>query len=106
MGWASPMIPPSGSRIILASADHRISVPTMRQAQAKMKQVCSQCHTPDVIDRVYDQAEKSCKRPISVSAAAKAIVDGLRADGLLKGPPFSHPIDFLYFDFWHYDGRT
>ena len=26
--------------------------------------------------------------------------------GSLKGPPFSQPIDFLYFDFWHYDGRT
>jgi hydroxylamine dehydrogenase len=38
--------------------------------------------------------------------AAKAIVDGLRKDGVLNGPPFSQPIDFVYFDFWHYDGRT
>jgi hypothetical protein len=38
--------------------------------------------------------------------AAKAVVDGLRKDCVLNGPPFSQPIDFVYFDFWHYDGRT
>ena len=38
--------------------------------------------------------------------AAKTLMDGLRAQGVLSGPPFSQPIDFLYFDFWHYDGRT
>jgi hydroxylamine dehydrogenase len=37
---------------------------------------------------------------------AKAIVDGLRKDGTLTGPPFSNEIDFIYFDLWHYDGRT
>ena len=39
-------------------------------------------------------------------SAAKALVDGLRKDGVLSGAPFSQPIDFVYFDFWHYDGRT
>ena len=36
----------------------------------------------------------------------KALMDGLRADGIISGPPFSNPIDFVFFDFWHYDGRT
>ncbi len=80
--------------------------PNYAQAQAKMKQVCGQCHTEDVVNRVYDQAEKVVQTTNQRVSAAKAIVDGLRADGLLKGPPFSQPIDFLYFDFWHYDGRT
>ena len=30
----------------------------------------------------------------------------LRKDGLLTAPPFSQPIDFVYFDLWHYYGRT
>ena len=38
--------------------------------------------------------------------AAKAIMDGLHKDGTLSGPPFTHPIDFTYFNLWHYDGRT
>ena len=25
---------------------------------------------------------------------------------MLTTPPFSQPIDFVYFDLWHYDGRT
>jgi hypothetical protein len=33
-------------------------------------------------------------------------MDGLHKDGVLTGPPFSNPIDFTYFDLWHYDGRT
>jgi hydroxylamine dehydrogenase len=38
--------------------------------------------------------------------AAQEMVRGLRKDGVLTGPPFSQPIDFVYFDLWHYDGRT
>ena len=37
---------------------------------------------------------------------AKAVVDGLRTEGVLKGAPFTNRIDVLYFDLWHYDGRT
>jgi len=37
---------------------------------------------------------------------AQTLVGDLRKSGALGGPPFSHPIDFVYFDLWHYDGRT
>jgi len=80
--------------------------PNYAQAQAKMKQVCNQCHTPAVIDRVYAQAEQVVQTTNEKVNVAKTLMDGLRADGTLTGPPFSNPIDFTYFDFWHYDGRT
>jgi hydroxylamine dehydrogenase len=80
--------------------------PNHAAAQAKMKQVCSQCHTPTIIDPVYERAEKTVQATNEKVSAAKALVDGLRKDGALSGPPFSQPIDFVYFDFWHYDGRT
>ena len=38
--------------------------------------------------------------------SAKAIYEKLRADKIISGPMFSQPIDFLYFDLWHYYGRT
>jgi hydroxylamine dehydrogenase len=38
--------------------------------------------------------------------AAKSIVEGLRKEGMLKGRPFENPIEFTYFDLWHYYGRT
>jgi len=80
--------------------------PNYAAAQAKMKQVCSQCHGPALIDRVYTQAEQVVDNTNKRVNAAKDIVDGLRKDGALTGPPFSQPIDFVYFDLWHYDGRT
>jgi len=80
--------------------------PNYAAAQAKMKQVCSQCHTPALIDRVYSQAEQVVENTNQRVKAAQDIVSGLHKDGVLTGAPFSQPIDFVYFDLWHYDGRT
>lgn len=80
--------------------------PNYAAAQAKMKQICSQCHTPALIDRVYSQAEQVVQSTNQRVRWAQDLVNGLRQDGTLVGPPFSHPIDFVYFDLWHYDGRT
>jgi hydroxylamine dehydrogenase len=80
--------------------------PNYLRAQAAMKQVCAQCHTQALIDRVYTQAEQVVANTNTKVLAAKEIVDGLHKDGLINGPPFSNPIDFTYFDLWHYDGRT
>jgi hypothetical protein len=80
--------------------------PNYAAAQAKMKQVCAQCHAPAIPDRVYKQAEQVVQVTNERVRAAQDLVNGLRKDGLISGPPFSQPIDFVYFDLWHYDGRT
>lgn len=80
--------------------------PNYAQAQAKMKQVCLQCHASEIVDRVYTQAEQVVLNTNDRVRAAQDLVNGLRKDGILTGPPFSQPIDFVYFDLWHYDGRT
>lgn len=80
--------------------------PNYLQAQTNMKQVCEQCHTAAQIDRVYAQAEQVVASTNAKVQNAQSIMDGLRKAGLLTGPPFSNPIDFTYFDLWHYDGRT
>ena len=80
--------------------------PDFLRAQESMKQVCLQCHAQTLVNRVYDQAEKVVADTNTKVQAAKDIVDGLRKDNVLTGPPFSNPIDFTYFDLWHYDGRT
>jgi hydroxylamine dehydrogenase len=80
--------------------------PNYLRSQAGMKQVCEQCHTAALVDRVYVQAEQVVENTNGKVVAAKDIIDGLRKDGSLTGPPFSNPIEFTYFDLWHYDGRT
>jgi len=80
--------------------------PNYALAQATMKNICAQCHNRAIPDRVYKQAEQVLAATNEKVKVAQDIVNGLRSQGALTGPPFSHPIDFVYFDLWHYDGRT
>lgn len=80
--------------------------PDYTQAQANMKQICNQCHSKPFIDRVYAQAEQVVASTNEKVQKAQELVAGLRKDGVLGAQPFQQPIDFLYFDLWHYDGRT
>ena len=80
--------------------------PNYALAQANMQEVCLQCHTKQVVERVYREAEQVVEATNEKVKAAQAIVDGLRSDGILTSKPFAHPIDFQYFDLWHYYGRT
>ena len=59
--------------------------PNYVAAQAKMQQVCAQCHTASVINRVYEQAEKVVTTTNEHVTEAKTLMDGLRSQGLLKG---------------------
>jgi hypothetical protein len=80
--------------------------PNHARAQLAMKQLCTQCHTTPVVERVYAEAEKVVATTNLRVQAATDLMDSLRKEGVLSGPPFSTPIDFIYFDLWHYDGRT
>jgi hypothetical protein len=80
--------------------------PNHDRGQAAMKQVCTQCHTSLLIERVYREAEAVVRSTNEKVQAANDIITGLRNDKILTTPPFTQPIDFIYFDLWHYDGRT
>lgn len=80
--------------------------PDKTRAQEAMKAICTQCHTRPLIDRVYTDAENVVASTNAKVQQATDLMAALRKDGVLTTPPFSQPIDFLYFDLWHYDGRT
>jgi nitrate/TMAO reductase-like tetraheme cytochrome c subunit len=80
--------------------------PNAIRAQAKMKDICMQCHTPSLVERVYKEAEAVVESTNEKVLAGRAVMDGLRKDGLLTGNAFDQPIEFKYFDLWHYYGRT
>lgn len=79
--------------------------PNFARGQAAMKDVCRNCHTAPVIDRVYRDAEAVVSSTNEKVKAARGIIEELQKDGLLTRP-FDRPIDFAYFDLWHYYGRT
>jgi hypothetical protein len=90
----------------LLAAEISTKRPGYALAQANMKETCAQCHTRPVVDRVFNEGEKAVESTNEKVKAAKDIYQRLRDEGVITGPLFSHPIDFLYFDLWHYYGRT
>lgn len=80
--------------------------PDAERAQAKMKDICLQCHTPPLVERVYKNAIAVVDATNEKVRAAKAVMDSLQADGLLSTNAFTQPIQLTYFDLWHYYGRT
>ena len=80
--------------------------PNADRAQAKMKDICLQCHTPPLVDRIYKEGAAVVDATNEKVLAAKSIMDSLKADGLISTNAFSQTIQFTYFDLWHYYGRT
>jgi len=80
--------------------------PNAVQAEGKMKDICSQCHTPPLIDRIYQEAAAVVKSTNEKVLSGKAVIEALQKDGILTDKPFEQPIAFNYFDLWHYYGRT
>jgi len=80
--------------------------PNYVRGQETMKEVCSQCHTRPTVEKVYREAEAVVVATNEKVRAAKEIMTGLQKDGLLGKQPFATPLDFQYFDLWHYYGRT
>ena len=55
---------------------------------------------------MYAEAEKVVASTNQRVQEASDLMASLRKDGVLTSTPFTQPIDFVYFDLWHYDGRT
>ena len=80
--------------------------PTYHQGQTAMKEVCLKCHAQSHVERFYQEAEGVIKDTNAKIAEAKALMSALREEGLLTAEAFDESIEFLYFDLWHYYGRT
>jgi hypothetical protein len=97
---------PSERLSYLLAAEISTRRPGYAMGQVNMKETCVQCHSRPLVERIYDEAEKAVASTNEKVKAAKETYESLRAEKVISGPPFSHPIDFLYFDLWHYYGRT
>ncbi len=80
--------------------------PTYQQAQDAMKETCLKCHARSHVETYYQEAEEVVTDTNQKIAEAQALMTQLRTEGLLTEEPFDEPIEFLFFDLWHYYGRT
>ncbi len=87
-------------------AAHSEKRPTYQQGQVNMKETCLKCHTTGRIDQFYKDAEAVVDSTNAQVKQADDIMKGLREAKLLTPEPFDEPIEYLYFDLWHYFGRT
>src|SRR5690606_17235661 len=77
-----------------------------RAAQINMKATCLECHTNPRVLQFYREAEGVVKSTNRMVREAEEIMEGLRDEGLLTPEPFDEPVEFAFFDLWHYYGRT
>ncbi len=80
--------------------------PTYAQGRNAMQEVCTKCHASTQIENFYREAEQVVADTNVKIKAGKELMQALRAEGLLTDKPFDEPLEFLYFDLWHYYGRT
>lgn len=80
--------------------------PTFTQGQNAMQEVCLKCHTTDNVKQFYQQAEQVVSDTNRKVREAQELMSSLRAEKLLSPTPFDEPLEFIYFDYWHYYGRT
>jgi hydroxylamine dehydrogenase len=80
--------------------------PNYEAGRRNMKAICLKCHTNPRILQFYSEAEGVVRSTNKLVNEAKDIIDNLRKDKLLTNQPFDEPIEYLYFDLWHYGGRT
>jgi hypothetical protein len=80
--------------------------PDYAKGKANMKAVCLVCHTNPPILKFFGEAENVVKATNKLVQEAEKIITGLRKDKLLTPAPLDEPIEFVYYELWHYDGRS
>jgi hydroxylamine dehydrogenase len=89
--------------LFAAVSDRR---PNYESGRRNMKAICLKCHTNPRILQFYSEAESVVRSTNKIVNEAKDIVDRLHKDKLLTEQPFDEPLEYLYFDLWHYGGRA
>ena len=80
--------------------------PGYETGQKNMKATCLKCHAQGQVETVYRQAEAVVSSTNARVEKVRKLIDEMRAEGLLTPAPFDEPIEFLWFDYWHYFGCT
>jgi len=80
--------------------------PSYQTGRDAMSAVCDNCHTAGRTKQFFAQAEQIVQTVNERVRTGQAIVNDVRARGLLTPAPLDEPIEYAYFDFWHYAGRT
>lgn len=80
--------------------------PGWQDNRTRMQSVCFECHNEKFIADLYAAADPATEQINDYVQASNDLMAPLQLQGLLTTQPFDEPIDFTYFDLWHYWGRV
>ena len=80
--------------------------PNWQENRTRMQSVCFECHNQTFIDNLYTRADAATQQVIDWVQESNDLVAPLQEQGLINTANFDEPIDFTFFNLWHYWGRT
>ena len=80
--------------------------PAWEGNRTRMQSVCFECHNQTFIDNFYTAADAATLHVNGWVQQSNDLVAPLQEQGLINTANFDEPIDFTYFNLWHYWGRT
>jgi hydroxylamine dehydrogenase len=80
--------------------------PGWQDNRARMQSVCYECHNADFIQDYYTKADATTQQVNTWVEASNDLIAPLQKLNLINTNDYNEPIDFTYFDLWHFYGRT
>lgn len=80
--------------------------PNFYENRLRMQGVCRACHSDGFIEEFYVSADEAVATVNDFVRFSDAIMQPLRANGLLTTTPFDEPIEYVHYELWHHYGRT
>jgi len=80
--------------------------PSWQDNRARMQSVCFECHNENFVNDLYTGADAATQHVNDWVQQSNDLVAPLQSQGLINTANYDEPIDFAYFNLWHYWGRT
>ncbi len=80
--------------------------PNWEDNRSHMQSVCFECHNRNFVTDLYTGADAATDQVNTWVQQSNDMVAPLQSQGLINTADFNEPIDFTYFNLWHYWGRT
>jgi hydroxylamine dehydrogenase len=97
-----------GHNIVPAGAADREALihDTADQKRQRMKDVCSNCHTPGYVNGFYEQYDALVALYNNkFGLPGQAIVGALTSNGIISKTNFDDEVEWTWFYLWHHEGR-
>jgi hydroxylamine dehydrogenase len=80
--------------------------PNWQDNRTVMQTICYECHNQNFVQNFYSGADAATQQVNTWVQQSNDLMAPLQSQGLINTADFSEPIDFTFFDLWHYWGRT